>query len=195
MNNLCLHLLITIPILTIFLKRPVTYDSWRHFLFLNAPIITISVLVWVKIISNRRKLIRFSFIAIFFINQIVLSSEMILLHPYQYVYYNFLVGGLPGAYGRYETDYWAASYKEQVEWLIANELNPNRNYNISVCGPHHSASYFFPSNVMLAYDADEADYIICYTRWNNHKQFDNEVIINTVSRMGVPLSFIWKTKH
>ena len=34
---------------------------------------------------------------------------MLLNHPYEYIYYNQLVGGLNGAYGNYETDYYYVS--------------------------------------------------------------------------------------
>jgi hypothetical protein len=42
------------------------------------------------------------------------------LHPYQYVYYNQLVGGVGGAFRRYEMDYWTISYKEASEYLKAS---------------------------------------------------------------------------
>jgi hypothetical protein len=32
-------------------------------------------------------------------------------------YFNAFVGGVAGASGRYETDYWLSSYKEAVEWI------------------------------------------------------------------------------
>jgi tetratricopeptide (TPR) repeat protein len=43
---------------------------------------------------------------------------MILNHRYFYLYYNQFVGGLKGAYGNYETDYYYTSQTEASEWLI-----------------------------------------------------------------------------
>ena len=43
---------------------------------------------------------------------------MIINHPYYYLYYNQLVGGLKGAYGNYETDYYYVSQTEASKWLI-----------------------------------------------------------------------------
>jgi tetratricopeptide (TPR) repeat protein len=37
---------------------------------------------------------------------------------YFYIYYNQIVGGLKGAYGNYETDYYYVSQTEASEWLI-----------------------------------------------------------------------------
>jgi hypothetical protein len=42
---------------------------------------------------------------------------LVKLHPYQMTYFNAAVGGVAGASGRYETDYWLSSYKEAIEWV------------------------------------------------------------------------------
>jgi len=41
-------------------------------------------------------------------------------HPYQYLYYNELQGGLEAANGEYVTDYWMQSMNEGCDWLIKN---------------------------------------------------------------------------
>jgi hypothetical protein len=45
------------------------------------------------------------------------------LYPYEYVYYNSLVGGTAGAIGRYETDYWRISLREMA--IELNEIAPS----------------------------------------------------------------------
>ena len=50
---------------------------------------------------------------------------MISNHPYHYLYYNQLVGGLKGAYANYETDYYYVSQTEASEWLL-NYLKSNK---------------------------------------------------------------------
>ena len=40
------------------------------------------------------------------------------LHPYEYIYYNSLIGGVPGAYRKFELDYWATSFKNASNTLI-----------------------------------------------------------------------------
>jgi len=42
------------------------------------------------------------------------------------VYYNELIGGVRGAYGKYELDYWGNSYKEAVDWILRQDLPANR---------------------------------------------------------------------
>ena len=41
---------------------------------------------------------------------------IIQLHPYEYIYYNSLVGGVNGATGQYEIDRWCISYREAIEY-------------------------------------------------------------------------------
>ena len=44
------------------------------------------------------------------------------LHPYQYIYYNSLVGGAKGAFRNFELDYWGTSYREAA--LYINQVAP-----------------------------------------------------------------------
>jgi len=41
------------------------------------------------------------------------------LHPYEYVYYNRLVGGTEGAFRRFEMEYWLTSYRAAAEYVNA----------------------------------------------------------------------------
>jgi hypothetical protein len=43
-------------------------------------------------------------------------------HPYEYVYYNQLVGGTEGAFRRFEMEYWLTSYRAAAEYV--NEVAP-----------------------------------------------------------------------
>ena len=48
---------------------------------------------------------------------------MIKIHPYQNVYFNFLAG--KKIEGKFETDYWALSNKQALEYIL---LNNNKDY-------------------------------------------------------------------
>jgi hypothetical protein len=50
------------------------------------------------------------------------------LHPYEYAYYNSLVGGTGGAFRVYETDYWLTCYKEAVEQFNGFATRPANLY-------------------------------------------------------------------
>lgn len=38
-------------------------------------------------------------------------------HPNEYCYFNEMEGGINGAYGNFETDYWMNSTRESSQWL------------------------------------------------------------------------------
>ena len=119
------------------------------------------------------------------------AYQMFRLHPYEYLYYNSLVGGLKGAYGKYETDYWGLGYKEAVLWFNKNINDPKKTYRIFVEGDSFASTYYFKSNMKLVTDVNEADYIFTFTRWDFHKRHPGKTIY-TVKRENVPLIFIKK---
>jgi hypothetical protein len=89
------------------------------------------------------------------------------LHPYEYVYYNGLVGGTGGAYRRFEMEYWGTSYKEIAEHLNATAPSGSR---IVVFGPIQLiGTYVRKGLVASAYGTDPAaryDYAVLQTRAN-----------------------------
>ncbi len=58
------------------------------------------------------------------------------LHPYEYTYFNSLVGGVSGAYGDYDLDYWCTSLKEATE--LVNQIAP-RGDTVQVFGSLQNA--------------------------------------------------------
>lgn len=46
--------------------------------------------------------------------------SIIQLHPYEYVYYNSLTGGVAGAEGKYPLDYWNIVFKEAMDYVDDN---------------------------------------------------------------------------
>ena len=117
------------------------------------------------------------------------------LHPNQYVYYNSFVGGLKGADGQYETDYWANSYKEAVEQMVAyvKKAEPgifeSEQYTVNICGPFLSGVHYLPDNFKVVQSPQEADFFIAFTRVNCHQSIPGKPIA-AVTRMGVLLSLV-----
>ena len=198
----CLAVFYT-PFLLVFMLKPTLYDSWRQFLFLSIPMVIIAIfgLHWIfeignwKLIRNSKLEIRNLLILvipiIMFINFLQTARAMFSLHPYEYLYYNSLVGGLKGAYGKYETDYWGLGYKDVVIWFNKNINDPKKQYKMFVEGDPLSSSYYFKSNMQLTTDLPTADYLFTFTRWNFHIRHPGKTIY-TVEKEGVPLIFIKK---
>ncbi len=179
------------PLLLVFLLKPTLYDSWRQFLFLTVPLVIIATYGLNVLMGLAHKFLPLKIIITLII--IIWSAgivfEMIRLHPYEYIYYNSLVGGLKGAYGKYETDYLGLSYKEATLWFINHVNNPQRLYKILVEGDPLSSSTYFKHNMLLTTNESEADYIFTFTRWNLHLKHEGTTM-HIVEKEGVPLVFI-----
>jgi hypothetical protein len=72
--------------------------------------------------------------------------SIVKLYPYEYIYYNSFIGGVPGAYEKYELDYWATSYREVA--LFANEVAPP-NARVVVFGPEEVYTFYARPDLQL----------------------------------------------
>ena len=71
---------------------------------------------------------------------------IIQLHPYEYTYYNSLVGGTSGVFRHYETDYWLTCYKQAVEEFDQLESEP---VNLYIHREPEVAAPYAASNVKI----------------------------------------------
>jgi len=107
------------PVVFVIIKESNLYSSWRQFLFLYPVIIILASAGYhfmAESIGSKSLLIVITGAMIFLAIHPV--RFMIRNHPYSYIYYNQLVGGLRGAFGNYETDYYYVSQTEAAGWLI-----------------------------------------------------------------------------
>ena len=120
-NKLAISLVIfslVFPLSMVFIQKPILYDEWRHFLFVYPSLIIISTLGWecsFKMLQN--KFYQFGIGTALLMFLYLPFSWMIRNHPHEYAYFNSLVGGLRGANGYYDTDYWGNSLRLCSEWL------------------------------------------------------------------------------
>lgn len=121
-----------LPIGAAIITRPTLYDNFRHFLFIT-PALFVFAGFGLQAIFERLKhpLWKSLVVALAILPGIY---GLITLHPYQYVYYNRLAGGLPGAFRRFEMDYWVTSYREASRYL--DEVAPP-GARVIVWGPDH----------------------------------------------------------
>ncbi|GET38831.1 hypothetical protein [Microseira wollei] len=117
--------------------------------------------------------------------------DMINLHPYEYIYFNRLSGGLIGAYNRYETEYWGLSLREAMEWV---NKNSKMGKQVLVAGPLDSAKLFAKpgSDVIEVKKSNIAKpyYYLGVPRWNLEKAFPECQEVYKVVRQGVPLTTV-----
>ena len=106
---------------SVFLRTPI-YGNMRQLLFSISPLFIFAGVGLAAVMGKVRpvglKLIIFGAVLLPGIIGIVR------LRPYEYVYYNALVGGVDGAAGEYALDYWCTSYREAMEFVNAT-ASPN----------------------------------------------------------------------
>lgn len=183
----------TVNLTGYFIIRPVIYNGVRHYLYLLPMVAVIGAMSIIRIltVSNKaHKLLLYLIIP----GILFTAVQMIRLHPYEYIYFNELIGGVSGSYDLYDTDYWGASYAESTKWLINHEINNSAEvYRIHTCGDPKLSSYYFTSKMKwVPHDASEIDYVICFTRWQNYEIPKSYTLLHTVDRDGVPLNYIYK---
>ncbi len=110
---------ILFPVLFVILAKSNMYSSWRQFLFVFPGIVLLAATGFSTLFESiKNRYIRWGAGFVIFLISIHPLKFMVLNHPYEYLYYNQLTGGLKGAYGNYETDYYYVSQTEASKWLI-----------------------------------------------------------------------------
>lgn len=124
--------------------------------------------------KKKRIIINVSAIVVILVLLIGPIRHIIANHPYEYVYFNGLVGGTKAAFGNYELDYYYNSTREASEWVIEN-AEPNADGTKIKVGTWHTASanYFFRN--------DTAKFQPTFIRWYGKGNSDWDYAIFTVT--------------
>jgi len=126
----CLIFTSAFPVLFVVYEKSNVYSSWRQFLFIYPAIILLASIGFFRIFEFvKQKYIKWG-IAVLIVLLSIHPLKFMYDNPqFYYMYYNQLVGGLKGAYSKYETDYYYVSQTEASEWLInylKNEKLPGK---------------------------------------------------------------------
>jgi hypothetical protein len=178
------------------LLKPVVYDGLRHFLFLLPIISVMAAGTLAEFLTNGRPSIpqRVAWIVTALLALLV-AVDGVRLHPYEYVYFNELTGSLRGAQGRFEADYWGASYKEAVEWVQTQEpADRKKPILLNANGNSYQLACYFDDRLGWTDDLTKADYYLSTTRDGKDKLVDASKIVHIVEREGVPLNYVFKLK-
>ena len=174
--------------------QPIICNSMRHYLFIAPIMSAMAVMAFIEFFSSDySKIFKRGVGTLVIFNVILVLVEFFRLYPYHYIYFNELVGGLKGAEGRYETEYWNTSFKEASEWLGRNEaVDPNRIYRIKLGGTAWQELYYFKPNMLGATDMKDPEYEILELRRDMVPLTPNQKLIYAVTREGVPFVRVLK---
>lgn len=170
-------------------------DGVRHFEEVLFPIAAIAAIGLDRIrpIGLMRLI---SLICVFF-----LGFTLFLYHPYQIAYFNELVGGARGAFGKYDLDYWGTSQKAAVEWV--NTHAPQHATVHIVMAADVAGTYLRPDLLTnlnhLGYD--QSDYVIVLNRQSFFYRFfyiyEYLLVhkpVHTIEVAGAPLTWIFDNR-
>lgn len=196
------------PLFYIIYKKSPLYDGWRHLFFIYPPLMTLSALTFISLINKlKNKYGKYAVAGLLVIGLALPAKWCIANHPNEIVYFNEIVGGVNGAYGYYETDYYMNSLK-QASYKLAkmedlfhtkdtivvatNAIEPVIHY-FSIINPKIVCAYI---RYYQRYEK-KWDYALIYTRFldkdllqNNHFPPANTIAV--IKADNVPLCAIVK---
>ena len=200
---LLLLLMANFPVVYAVLRHPALYDTVRHFLFVIPLVSIVAALAAREIFEvillrfqekTLRRLASVGLCAVFAVCLVGQIAVMAQLHPYEYIFANRFAGGVRGAFGRYESDYWGSSFKEaaqRIQDFVAREggVPAGKIYKIAICGPWASAMIYLPPNFEPVVANEPAEFFLSTTRWMCQDMRPGKEIIR-IERLGVPLSIV-----
>jgi hypothetical protein len=154
----------------VLMRRPAMYDGLRHFLFILPPIF---IFIGFAFEFFGRFIPSWLYAGLALLILMPGIIGIVKLHPYEYTYYNSLVGGTSGAFRQYETDYWLTCYKEAVERLEESLDSPITLY---VHREAYIADYYAGEDMAVhelrgALDrVRPGDYVLVNTRTNEDRR-------------------------
>lgn len=212
-NSFYLLLLFAIafPVFYIIYKKSVVYDGMRHIMFVLPVMVILAALFYDYILELfvGKKAMQYAVAAVTLILVALPARFMFANHPNEYVYFNELAGGIKGAYGNYETDYYFNSLKSGFDWLLENKLKnakPSAGHDsilVASNAPEMMKQYINMSSVPVKfvyvryYQRGESDwdYGIFMSRFLDKEQLQNGYFpgdnpIHEVTADGVPLTTV-----
>jgi hypothetical protein len=194
---MCLIWSAFLPLSAALITRPVLYDGHRHFLFLLPPLAALVGLAISEFIAETALpgWLRLATLGAFALASALTLRDMLALHPFEYVYFNRISGGLAAAQDRFETDYWGATYGEGIDWVV-NHLHPplGRPLRVGSCNVSDELNYYFARNpeahgrFEFVDDPARADILLATTRFDCHKS--DGKLLHVVERSNVPLLYV-----
>lgn len=173
---------------------PPLYNGLRHFTFLLPPLAVLAAAGYGAAwrwgaLWPRLRVALLAGCALLAAGQ---AAALARLHPYEYLAYNAVVGGLPGASARWEQDYWADSLREaaeQLNALVRREGGRGRSYAVAVCAEPLQAEVWLAPPLSVTRDWRAADFFIAPTHMACHTALAGRVV-GTVERDGVTLAVV-----
>ncbi|MBK8967461.1 MAG: tetratricopeptide repeat protein [Lewinellaceae bacterium] len=149
------------PVAYIIYKDSVIHDGWRHLTFAYPPMVVAAALFWKELLTlfSTKKVAQYAVIGVLALS-LIDSAWFIARNPAMpYTYFNPVIGGVQGAYGKFETDYWGISTRQGIEWMEQQGiLKPDMTETVVV-----ATNMFYSTQQLLAKYGDKVK--VKYLKW------------------------------
>lgn len=177
-----------LPILAVILLKSTLYLGWRHLYFVYPALILFSIqglkTVYVLLQKQRWK---YHILQVLVGLLITLNLSSVLLfmvrnHPFEYIYFNELVGGTQGAYGRFELDCEFTAYRALFESVGKDAM---LNTTVKSHGAHTEALawWLFPGwNLRLIGDekVEKTPYYVIERPWERVRLSEYQLVTSVL---------------
>ena len=165
-------------------KKSSVHDTWRHLFFVYPFWVSMAALGWTSITkfikSDKAELIPVAICVLGLLPAIIWTFKT---HPNQYVYFNEIVGGIEGANGYYDTDYYQNSGLQDANWLLKNVKKiPGRKViigsNMLGFDKYFAKDSSWIEWVYVRYNDRHTkpwDYYVTYSRYIAPEQLQNDI--------------------
>ena len=202
LQDLFFLMIFIIPIMVAIDSRSISYNGWRHLYFIYPSFLLISMMglnmIKIKFFKKKVKYLYSALIILIVPNILWMFNN----HPFQYVYFNFLAG--KNFNEKFEMDYHGASNKNAMEYIIKNENEEVKIYNLNTTDLYLSKKFLkkeMREKIKIVHSPNDADYITNnYIDWRGETkptEFqvpENFEIIYEIKVDGIPINTILKKK-
>lgn len=165
---------IVFPLLVSMKPGLVRYDGMRQFFFVLPAIVTVAAIGLNQLLAvlhqrARKKHAQAVFMALVFLS---LFSQLMTVHPYEGSYRNEVVRAMYPSHldQSFQIEYWGASYKEGVEWLI-DHAKPNAVICVPTAG---ILVTWYPWREDFTFDCNSTStYVMFFTRYTDARAYQH----------------------
>jgi len=158
------------PVCFVILRHSNVYNDARHVLFALPPLLVLGAVGFESVLRSKARWLTAALAVILAGTLVQPLLYMVRNHSHPVTYFSPLVGGVEGAWKRYETDFWGNSVREAVEWIQEN-AEPVHDSPVRVriwFGDQEKAAYYVRKrpgfeHVIVPEESSDWDYRILQT--------------------------------
>jgi len=187
------------PIGGLILQGSTLYDGIRHVLFVIPMLAIVAARGLTSLLPFLRRLPIVP-AALGGAHMVAIVVTLVILHPLEYIAMNSLAGGVAGAYGRFDLDYWSMAAPEALRRL-EDRIDAEGRFaddppRVLVClgWREQQAGVMFRRNWITETNLQKADYLIATERWPCAKG-TSAVLVDEVTRFGRPFAQIYANRR